>query len=119
MRLTRLTFALLMTVGLCSGCSLQGWMSSCADCGQVRSITPRQLRNEIRLITDAPQAQYISLEGEAPVPLVYDVRIRMDRGGARDFVVSAVGNLAVGDRVQVHGSQIIPQNEMSAELLWL
>src|SRR5690242_2476155 len=82
------------------GCNFDPWIKSCATCGEVRSITERPLRNEIGLITDAPQAQYISLRGLPPVPVVYDVRIRMDAGGARDLTMSEVGDLRVGDRVE-------------------
>src|SRR5437868_3443159 len=91
---------LLMTLG---GCNLEPWMKNCADCGEIRSITERPLRNEIGLITDAPQAQYISLQGLPPVPVVYDVRVHMDAGGARDLVMSSLGKLRVGDRVEVQG----------------
>lgn len=119
MRLAHFKAVMLVTAAMLSGCSLQGWMETCASCGEIRSITPRQVRNEIRLITDAPQAQYISLRGLPPVPVVYDVRIRMDRGGARDFVVSELGKLAIGARVEVLGAKIVPQRTLSAELLWL
>lgn len=110
--------ACLLTAGL-GGCNLEPWMSSCATCGEVRSITERPLRHEIGLITDAPRAQYISLKGLPPVPVVYDVRIKMDAGGSRDLVVSSLGSLRVGERVEVHGARLVPHTAIEAKMLWL
>jgi hypothetical protein len=106
-------------VTVLGGCNLEPWMKSCADCGEVRSITERPLRNEIGLITDGPRAQYISLKGLPPVPVVYDVRVHMDAGGSRDITLSSVGTLRVGDRVELRGAHIVPHTALSAKMLWL
>lgn len=89
-----------------SGCSLEAAMASCAQCGEVRSISPRQLRSEIHLLTDAPQT--VAIIDAAAAPVVYDVRIRMDRGGSRDFVLSHAQDLRVGARVEIRAGQVVP-----------
>lgn len=99
------SLALIVPVGL-GGCDLQAAMTTCASCGEVRSIAPRALRHQIRLPTAAPQV--ITLAGDAATPVVYDVRVRMDRGGSRDFVVSEARHLSVGDRVEVVEGQLVP-----------
>jgi hypothetical protein len=102
----RTTLTMLSLIVL-TGCSLEAAITTCADCGEVRSITPRPLRNEIHLLTDAPQV--VAVSGAAPVPVIYHVRIRMDRGGSRDFILSNLERLRVGERVEVRQGRVIPR----------
>jgi hypothetical protein len=88
-------------------CSLEAAMSTCAQCGEIRSIAPRPLRADIRLVTDAPLPDVEALD-RAGLPMVYDVRIHMDRGGSRDFVLAERPRLKVGERVQVREGLIVP-----------
>ena len=90
-----------------NGCSLEAAMTSCADCGEVRSITPRVVSNDIRLHTDAPEAFATGDTVAVDTPLVYHVRVRMDRGGSRDFVLSRAATLHVGDRVEIRGGELV------------
>lgn len=96
----------LLAVPALAGCSREAAMAGCADCGEVRSISPRQLRSEIRLLTDAPQT--VALLDSVAAPIVYDVRIRMDRGGSRDFVLSDAARLRIGSRVEIRAGQVVP-----------
>lgn len=107
-RTMSLAVVMLCTVPGLAGCSLEAAMASCADCGEVRSIAPRALRSEIRLLTDAPQTVALVDPAAVPAPLVYDVRVRMDRGGSRDFVVSSADHLRVGARVEIRAGQLVP-----------
>lgn len=91
---------LILVSFLLVGCSLEAAMTTCADCGEVRSVKPRVLRTDIRLITYAPE---VADADPAGAPVVYDIRVRMDRGGSRDFVVSGDPGLRVGDRVEISG----------------
>ena len=101
---TRMIGAALLALPLLVGCSLEAAMSSCAQCGEVRSITRREVRNEILLPTDAP----VTVSVRTGVPVVFDVRIHMDRGGAQDFVVTSRDKLRIGDRVEVRDGRVIP-----------
>jgi len=96
----------LLTAAL-NACSLEAAMTTCADCGEVRSITPHVVHNEIRLHTDAPEAYAASDAGAADAPLVFHVRVRMDRGGSRDFLLPRATGLTVGDRVEVRGGELV------------
>lgn len=99
-------FNLLLAMVLLSGCSLEAAMQTCADCGEVRSVKARIARDEIRLLTDAPA--WTALDASATKdPLVYDVRVRMDRGGSRDFVLKGDPKLRPGDRVEIRGGDIV------------
>lgn len=89
---------------LLGGCSLEAAMSSCANCGEVKFVTPRAVHDEIRLYTDAPEAVPVALEPSTRV--VYHVRVRMDRGGSRDFLLPRDPQLHPGDRVEVQGSEL-------------
>lgn len=104
---------LLLAAAALQGCNLNQAMATCAECGEVRSITPRPLRSEIRLLTDAPQT--VRLLDTGQTPLVYDVRVRMDRGGSRDFVLSSDQRLRVGDRVEIRNGALVPH---AAALTW-
>jgi hypothetical protein len=84
----------LTTAMYLGACTLEAAMSTCAQCGEIRSIAPRPLRADIRLVTDAP--------------MVYDVRIRMDRGGSRDFVLAERPRISIGERVQIREGLIVP-----------
>jgi len=106
---------LVLAAGL-GGCSLEAAMSTCADCGEVRSITPRVVHNDIRLFTNAPDAFAVSDADAAAALLVFHVRVRMDRGGSRDFMLPQAG-LQVGDRVEVRGGALILR-DATAALHW-
>lgn len=103
---------LIASVPLLGGCSLEAAMSSCAQCGEIRSIAPRPVAPEIRLVTDAPMAA-----PDAPdrpgVPVVYDVRVHMDRGGSRDFVLARPPAVRVGGRVEVRDGALVPLQQVS------
>lgn len=86
---------------LLGGCSLEAAMTSCADCGEVRSVTPRHVRNDIRLHTDAPDAWTVAAKDVRAGRVVFHVRVRMDRGGSRDFILPRDPQLQVGDRVEI------------------
>ena len=88
-------------------CTLEAAMSTCAQCGEIRSIVPRPVRTEIRLVTDAPVEISEELGADAG-PMVYDVRVRMDRGGSRDFVLAERPRIKVGERAQIRGELIVP-----------
>lgn len=90
---------------LLGGCNLQAAMQTCADCGEVKSVTARIARDEIRLLTDAPTWAALDASGTKD-PIVYDVRVRMDRGGSRDFVMKST-DLKPGDRVEVRGGALV------------
>lgn len=107
MHATRSTMlAGILILPLLGGCNLEAAMTTCADCGEVRSVKARVARNEIRLLTDAPQA-IVSDADVAAMPLVYDVRVRMDRGGSRDFVLAAPPGLKPGDRIEIRGGSLV------------
>lgn len=99
------TMAWLACALVAAGCSLEAASVSCADCGQVRAITPRHASREIRLLTDAPQATRVAASEDQ---LVWDVRVRMDRGGSRDFTIARREALRVGDRVEIRDGRPIP-----------
>lgn len=99
---------------LLGGCSLEAAMSTCAQCGEIRSIAPRPLTPEIRLVTDAPSARSEPLD-RSDVPVVYDVRVHMDRGGSRDFVLAIRPNVHVGDRVEVRDGTLMPLHSTSSD----
>ena len=95
----------LLATMLLGGCNLQAAMQTCADCGEVKSVKARIARDEIRLLTDAPTwAAHGAAKSQDPI--VYDVRVRMDRGGARDFVMKAT-DLKPGDRVEIRGGALV------------
>ena len=95
----------IVAVMLLGGCNLQAAMQTCADCGEVKSVKARIARNEIRLLTDAPT--WAALDAAATKdPVVYDVRVKMDRGGSRDFVMQST-DLKPGDRVEIRGDAIV------------
>jgi hypothetical protein len=108
------TAALLLAAAALCGCSLDKTLSSCANCGEIRSITPRVVSQDIRLITTAP-AETVTIGDTLPDNVVFDVRVRMDRGGSRDFVLTGAERLRVGTRVEVRGGRIVP---WSAANLW-
>jgi hypothetical protein len=97
----------LATTPYLGGCSLEAAMTTCAQCGEIRSIAPRPLRADIRLVTDAPLPDVEALD-RAGLPMVYDVRIRMDRGGSRDFVLAERPRIKVGERVQIREGLVVP-----------
>lgn len=91
------------------GCSLEAAMATCASCGEVRSVTPRVVRSEIHLPTTldayAPAAA-VPASGQA---IVFHVRVRMDRGGSRDFLLPSA-DVSIGDRVEVRGAALVPRD---------
>ena len=106
---------LVLAAGL-GGCSLEAAMSTCAECGEVRAITPRLVHNEIRLFTNAPDAYAVSDADAAAKPVVFHVRVRMDRGGSRDFILPGA-DLQVGDRVEIRDGALILR-DATASLRW-
>lgn len=97
------------------GCSLEAAMSTCAQCGEIKSIVPRPVSPEIRLVTDAPLARPEPLD-RSDVPVVYDVRVHMDRGGSRDFVLASQPGVHVGDRVEVRDGTLMPLHPASNDV---
>lgn len=95
---------LMLMLPLLGGCSLEAAMEACAQCGQIRSISPRAVTNDILLPTDAP----VAVSARAGAPVVYDVRVYMDRGGAQDFVLTNRDKLRVGDRVEIREGRLVP-----------
>lgn len=91
------------------GCSLEAAMATCASCGEVRAVTPRVVRSEIHLPTPldayAPAAA-VPASGQS---VVFHVRVRMDRGGSRDFLLPNA-DVSVGDRVEVRGDALVPRD---------
>lgn len=103
---------LALLAAMLNGCSLEAAMTSCADCGEVRSITPRVVRSDIRLYTNAPETYAASDAGAAETPLVFHVRVRMDRGGSRDFVLPRAAELHVGDRVEIRSGALVVRSSV-------
>lgn len=100
--LSGLTLALML-----GGCSLEAAMATCADCGEVKSVTVRPVHREIRLHTDAPEAWAVGAVDAATRNVVYHVRVRMDRGGSRDFLVPRDPGLRPGDRVEIRRGELM------------
>jgi outer membrane lipoprotein SlyB len=109
----------------------------CMECGVIQSITPRETEsgrpNAAGAMTgaivggivghqfgsgrgqDAATAAGViggavagSQYGRGRLELVYDLLIRMDRGGVRRMTVSNVTGLAVGDRVEILPGRVAP-----------
>lgn len=114
MRNDHLMFGILLAAAALSGCTLEQTLASCANCGEVRSITPRVVSNEIRLLTTAP-AETLTIGDTLPSNVVFDVRVRMDRGGSRDFVLSGAERLRRGTRVEIREGRLVP---WSSANLW-
>jgi hypothetical protein len=98
---------LLLALPALGGCSLEAAMQSCADCGEVRSITPRLVRKDIRLPTLDEALAIADVVDTAGTPVVYHVRVRMDRGGSRDFMLPSAGGLKIGDRVEIRSGALL------------
>lgn len=92
------------------GCSLEAAMATCASCGEVRSVTPRVARSEIHLPTtlDAYADAYTPAAAVAASgqPITFHVRVRMDRGGSRDFFLPSA-DVSIGDRVEIRGDKLV------------
>lgn len=101
-------FGLALLAAALNGCNLEAAMTSCADCGEVRSITPHVVRTDIRLYTSAPESSVVR---DVADQLVYHVRVRMDRGGSRDFVLPRAAQ-RVGDRVEIRGGELVVQSRV-------
>jgi hypothetical protein len=88
------------------GCSLEAAMATCASCGEVRSVQARVVRSEIHLPSPldayAP-AEAVPASGQG---IVFHVRVRMDRGGSRDFMLPRA-DFNVGDRVEIRGDTLV------------
>jgi hypothetical protein len=93
-----------------SACSLDAAMAQCAQCGQIRSIEARELRSDIRMPSLAPLARVGSAGGGT---MVYDIRVRMDRGGSRDIVIASRAGLRVGDRVEIREGKLVPLMQLA------
>lgn len=102
--LMRSAAPVLLIVPLLGGCSLEAAVATCAQCGEVRAIVAREVRADIRLLTDAPR----TVSTRSTAPIVYDVRVRMDRGGSRDFVLDDRRHLRIGDRVEIRDGKLVP-----------
>lgn len=100
---------------LLSGCSLEAAMTSCATCGEVRSITPRAVRSDIRLPSPLEAYAPIAAADADATSRVFHVRVRMDRGGSRDFILP-YANLNVGDRVEIRGDALIVRDAAGMRL---
>lgn len=105
----------ILLVAALGGCSLEAAMTSCAQCGEVQSITPRVARSDIRLPTPLDAYRPAEVVPVAGRPIMFQVRVRMDRGGSRDFFVPQA-DLSVGDRVEVRGGALVPRE--TASLRW-
>ena len=99
--------AFAITSILASGCSLEAAVVNCAQCGEIRAIAPRPASRDIGLPSDAPHAMYAGAE------MVYYVRVRMDRGGSRDFVLPSRDGLRVGDRVELRDDKLVPVSRVA------
>lgn len=99
-----------------TGCDLDALIESCAVCGEVRSTQARLVRNDIRLDTIA-QAYSVNNADTTKQPVVFHVRVRMDRGGSRDFIVART-DLQVGDRVEISGDEPIAR-DAAARYRWM
>ena len=97
----------LALIPLLGGCSLEAAMTRCANCGEVKSVTARPVHREIRLHTDAPEAWTTGAASAATGGVVYHVRVRMDRGGARDFLVPRDPGVHPGDRVEIRDGDLM------------
>jgi hypothetical protein len=105
----------LLTMAL-SACDLDALIESCAVCGEVRSAQARVLRHDIRLDASA-QAYSINNAVSTKQPVVFHVRVRMDRGGSRDFILPR-SDLQVGDRVEISGGEPVAR-DAAARYRWL
>jgi len=91
----------------CTSSEASSLLCTCAQCGVIRSIDSRMAWG------DPPAESTVGgaiIEHElAPAAMfrreethtIYSVRIRMDRGGARDVMLGSRGDLHVGDRVEI------------------
>ena len=92
-----------------SGCnsSEASILTTCAQCGVIRSIDSRTAWGEPpaeSAVSGAIIKQELAPAGmfrQAETHTLYAVRIRMDRGGARDVMLGSCGKLHVGDRVEI------------------
>ena len=109
----QVVFGLEFHNGALSGCGLGAALESCPDCGQVRLIEPRVVR-DIRLYTRAPEPYRVGDADTATQPVVFHVRVHMDRGGARDFTLLSRASFSVGDRVEVSSGELIARNDAAA-----
>src|SRR5689334_7414854 len=82
-----------------SACGLGAAMESCLDCGEVRMIEGRVARYGII-------QNYARGAAGTVQPVLFHVRVRMDRGYGRDFTL-AHADLRVGDRVEIRGGEPI------------
>ena len=105
----------LLTMAL-TACDLDALIESCAVCGEVRSTQARVVRHDIRLDTSA-HAYAVNNAVSAQQPVVFHVRVRMDRGGSRDFILSR-SDLQVGDRVEISGDQPVAR-DAAARYRWM
>ena len=101
--------ALLVLTTALAGCGLGAAMESCLDCGQVRLIEPRVVRDIRLYTTTAPEPYRVGDADTATQAVVFHVRVRMDRGGARDFTLSRA-SLRVGDRVEIRSGEPVALN---------
>lgn len=109
------TLALGLLALALNACGLEAALEACADCGEVRSIESRVV-HRIGLYTSARQAYVASDAGGAAQLIVFHVRVRMDRGGARDFTLQRA-DLQVGDRVEIlRGEPIV--RDAAARYRW-
>jgi hypothetical protein len=97
----------LALIPMLGGCSLEATMTTCANCGEVKSVTARPVHRDIRLHTDAPGAWTVSAAEANTRAVVYHVRVRMDRGGSRDFLVPRDPGLHPGDRVEIRDGALM------------
>jgi hypothetical protein len=97
----------------CSTSEASSLLCSCAQCGVIRSI------DTLTAWGDPPAESAVGgaiierpiappgMFRRAETHTVYTVRIRMDRGGARDVMLGARGDLHVGDRVEIREGRVV------------
>jgi hypothetical protein len=105
--------ALMPALSSCSSSEASSLLCTCAQCGVIRSIDSRTAWG------DPPAESAVSgaiiehpivppgMFRRAETHTIYTVRIRMDRGGARDLMVGARGELHVGDRVEIRDGRVV------------
>ena len=97
-----------------TGCSSSeaSILTTCAQCGVIRSIDSRTAWGEPPpesavegAIIGHPISQ-AGMFGRTGTHTFYAVRIRMDRGGARDVMLGSCGELHVGQRVEIRDGRL-------------
>ena len=105
--------AAMPALSACTTSEASNLVFTCAQCGAIRSIDPRTAWGDAPVesaVNGAIIQQAIMPAGmfrRAETHTIYVVRIRMDRGGARDVMLGARGELHVGDRVEIRDGRVV------------